>query len=296
MTPANKGRRYPAEPLTDDEVRALLAAIKGSRPIAVRQRALLAILHGSGIRISECLALLPRDVRDDSLLVRHAKGGSSRVVALRPEAEPFIGAWIEVRTRLGLSGKQPLICSVADGAAGKGIRQPGQPLNSSQIRRWLPKLGAKAGLDRRIHAHAFRHTHATTLVERGVPLHVIAGQLGHASTVTTDLYLAKVAPAQRLAALHRAWADGSSDELGTQKGHSATTLSSDPGLKSRYEESVTTQGIIAGSGMIAGQQVLMLSLSGAPGREAEDVAFGDPSSGIKGIPYLRPDIPRPRRV
>ena len=89
MTTANKGRRYPAEPLSDDEVRALLGAIKGNRPIAVRNRALVAVLWGAGLRISEALALMPRDVKDESLRVRHGKGDKARVVGLRPDAVPF---------------------------------------------------------------------------------------------------------------------------------------------------------------------------------------------------------------
>lgn len=205
MKPANKGRRYPPEPLTDDEVRLLLSVVKGSGPIAVRNRALVSVLWCAGIRISEALALMPRDIRGDSLLIRHGKGDRSRVVGVRPEAAPLLGAWLDARFRLGLNGRKPVFCSVADGSRGAGVRAPGQPLDPSYVRRLLPKLADRAGIEKRVHPHGLRHSHATGLVERGAALHVIAGQLGHASTATTDAYLAKIAPAQRLEALRRAW-------------------------------------------------------------------------------------------
>jgi site-specific recombinase XerD len=205
MEPANKGRRYPAEPLTDEEIRALLNAISGRGPIAVRNRALIAVLWGSGVRISEALALMPRDVSSESLRVRHGKGDKARVVGLRLDAAPLLAAWLDRRRSLGLNGRSPVFCSVADGTRGVGVRSVGQPIDASYVRRLLPKLAERAGIEKRVHAHGLRHSHATGLVERGVALHAIAGQLGHASTSTTDIYLAKIAPAQLLEALQAAW-------------------------------------------------------------------------------------------
>jgi len=68
----------------------------------------------------------------------------------------------------------------------------------------LPKVAPRAGLEKRVHAHGLRHSHATELVAAGVPLHVIAGQLGHASTATTDAYLAKLMPSERIKAMRAA--------------------------------------------------------------------------------------------
>lgn len=233
---ANKGRRFPAEPLTDDEVRRLVAAVRGRGPIAVRNRALIVTLWGSGIRISEALALMPRDVQDDALRVRHGKGDRDRVVGLRPEAMPVLDAWLAYRERLGLNGRQPIFCTVADGADGRGVRVPGQPLDPSYARRLFPKLAKRAGISKRVHPHGLRHTHATGLVERGVALHVIAGQLGHASTATTDVYLARVAPAQRLAALRSAWSAtaDSSAALAVDQSRREVEMSS-PGSVDQHE-------------------------------------------------------------
>lgn len=202
-----KGTKYPAVPITMDEVRAVVEQITGSRPLAVRNRALVWVMAGSGARVSEALGLYPSDVEVDGLRIRDGKGHKARKVALRPEARPHLEAWIALRGTLGLNGRKPLFCSVASGAKGKGVRQPGAPIDPSYVRRLLPKLAKDAGIDKRVHAHGLRHTHASDLLARRAPLNAISGQLGHSSVATTDTYLAKIAPAERIAALEAAWAD-----------------------------------------------------------------------------------------
>jgi integrase len=204
--PPNKGKRYPAEPLSPDEARALIAVVTGRGPLAVRNRALVAVLWRSGLRVSEALALRPSDVdeRAGTLNVRHGKGRKARVAVIDTEALGYLRAWLEVRRRAGITGRAPIFCSVADGSKGAGVRQAGRPLDSSYVRRLLPKLGERAGIEKRVHAHGLRDSHATELVGAGVPLHVIAGQLGHSSTATTDAYLARLMPSERIAAMRAA--------------------------------------------------------------------------------------------
>lgn len=206
LAPANKGKRYPAEPLTPEEARRLIAAVPGKGPLAARNRALVAILWRSGLRISEALALHPRDVDESAgtVRVREGKGRKARVVVIDSGALAHLRAWLELRRRLGINGRYPIFCSVADGSKGQGVRKAGKPLDPSYVRRLLPKLADQAGIDKRVHAHGLRHSHATELVAAGVPLHVIAGQLGHASTATTDAYLSKLMPSDRIAALRAA--------------------------------------------------------------------------------------------
>jgi site-specific recombinase XerD len=209
MPPANKGRRYPAEPLTAEEVRALIAAVPGEGPLGVRNRALIALLWRSGLRITEALKLKPTDVdeREGTVRVRNGKGSKDRVAVIDSEALGYLRAWLEVRKRAGINGRAPIFCSVADGSKGVGVRQPGRPMHTAYVRALLPKVAQRAGIEKRVHAHGLRHSHATELVQAGVPLHVIAGQLGHASTATTDAYLAKLMPSERIRALRAAgWA------------------------------------------------------------------------------------------
>ena len=75
-TPANKGRKYPAEPLTEKEVRSLLAKCSGRAPTGIRNRALLTVLYRGGLRISEALALEPKDLdsKEGTIRVLHGKG------------------------------------------------------------------------------------------------------------------------------------------------------------------------------------------------------------------------------
>lgn len=199
----NAGKTYPAEPLTSDEAQALIDAVKGNGPLAVRNRALIALLWRSGLRISEALALKPADLDLNAgiVRVREGKGRKSRVAVIDGRALAYVTAWLGVRsTKLGLNGRQPLFCSVASGET----RSPGDPIATSYVRRLLPKLGERAGIDKRVHAHGLRHTMATEMVEKGLPLHLIAGQLGHSSTATTDTYLAKLMPDERIKAMRAA--------------------------------------------------------------------------------------------
>ncbi|MDQ6807205.1 MAG: site-specific integrase, partial [Actinomycetota bacterium] len=82
----------------------------------------------------------------------------------------------------------------------------GQQLDSSYIRRLLPRLATRAGIDKRVHAHGLRHAHAAELVAEGIPVNVIQQQLGHGSLATTDRYLRHIAPRERVALMQgRAW-------------------------------------------------------------------------------------------
>lgn len=202
-SPSNKGKTYSAEPLTSEEAQRLIDQVKGNGPLAVRNRALIALLWRSGLRISEALSLKPSDLDLNAgiVRVREGKGRKPRVAVIDGLALGYLTAWLAVRTnKLGLNGRQPLFCSVASGAT----RKPGDPLATSYVRRLLPKLGEQAGIDKRVHAHGLRHTMATEMVERGIALHVIAGQLGHSSTATTDTYLAKLMPDERIKAMRAA--------------------------------------------------------------------------------------------
>jgi site-specific recombinase XerD len=204
--PTNAGRRFPPEPLTPEEVRALISAVPGEGPLGVRNRALIALLWRSGLRISEALALRPADLdeREGTLRVRNGKGRKARVAVIDAEALGYVRAWIEVRSALGINGRATIFCSIADGATGAGVRTPGRALATAYVRALLPRVAARAGIEKRVHAHGLRHSHATELVAAGVPLHVVAGQLGHASTATTDAYLAKLMPSERIRALRAA--------------------------------------------------------------------------------------------
>ena len=183
--PASKGRRFPAEVLTSEEVRALIRSCSGRAPTGIRNRALLTILYRSGLRIGEALALMPKDVDTEAgtLTVLHGKGDRRRVVGLDDGALAVLERWMDRRSSLGLNGRQTVFCTLG-----------GKPLNPSYIRALLPRIAQRVGIEKRVHAHGLRHTHASELAREGVPMNVIQAQLGHSSLATTDRYIRHIAP------------------------------------------------------------------------------------------------------
>src|SRR5262245_28568525 len=107
-------RRFPAEPLVLADVEALRAACSRRAPTGVRNRALLAILFRSGLRVSEALALFPKDLdpAGRSVRVLHGKGNKARTAPLPTDAADAIDRWLECRERLRLTGRHPLFCTL----------------------------------------------------------------------------------------------------------------------------------------------------------------------------------------
>src|SRR5262249_55868784 len=82
----------------------------------------------------------------------------------------------------------------------------GGPISPSYVRTLLPRLARMADIDKRVHAHGLRHTHAAELASEGVPVHLVQRQLGHRSLATTDTYLRAISGADVIAAIRaRAW-------------------------------------------------------------------------------------------
>ncbi|WP_051425666.1 tyrosine-type recombinase/integrase [Jiangella gansuensis] len=187
--PSNKGMRFPPEPLTRAEVGALLGAASRRSNSGVRLRALVATLYGSGLRISEALALLPKDVDLDAgtVRVRNGKGGKSRLVGIDPYSASLIQAWLDRRAQLGLTHRHPVFASYSKGHVG-------DLMSPRYVRAALAKLGMKAGIAKRVHPHGLRHSLAFDMAETGTPVHSIQRQLGHASLAITSRYVDHLRP------------------------------------------------------------------------------------------------------
>lgn len=193
--PTNRGRKFDAEPLTGDEVSRLLAAVPTRSVSGIRTRALIAVMFGAGLRVSEVLALAPRDVgQDGSLRVRQGKGGKTRTVGLDPVSEGILARWADRRAGLGLTGRHPLFATYAVG-------QVGGPMDPRYVRATLARFGTLAGIDKRVHPHGLRHSLAFGLAQDGVPVHVIQAQLGHSSLAVTSRYVSHIAPVAVVAAV-----------------------------------------------------------------------------------------------
>ena len=159
----------------------------------IRNRALLAVLYGAGLRITEGLAIKKVDIdfKKNLVAIHNGKGGRARTVALRPIMFPYIEAWIERREKIGLSGRGPLFCTHTQGDQ---LKQSGKAIMSNYVRAFLKRLATKLRLEKRLHSHAFRHSLANALMEVNTPLNAIQGQLGHVSPATTARYLASLNP------------------------------------------------------------------------------------------------------
>ncbi len=194
----NRGRKLPPEVLTDEEVCALIRACSSRAPTGIRNRAIITILYRSGLRIGEALDLAPKDIdlRNGAIRVLHGKGDKARTIGMDPGALAVVERWLDVRARLGINGRSPAFCSLH-----------GTRLSEAYVRRLFPRLAIKAGIEKRVHAHGLRHTHAAQLRAEGVDIGIISKQLGHSSIATTARYLDHIAPQDVIERMRgRAWA------------------------------------------------------------------------------------------
>lgn len=189
QAPPNKGRKFPGEPLTDDEMRLILRACSQRAPTGIRNRALLTVMYRTGLRVSEALDLRPVDVDPEAGTVRvlQGKGRKARTVGIDDGALAVLQRWTDKRRELSIRGRT-LFCTL-DGA----------PLRDTYVRDMLKRTGAKAGIAKRVHPHGLRHSYASGLVRERVPLNVISKALGHSSSAITSRYLDHIAPAEVIA-------------------------------------------------------------------------------------------------
>lgn len=191
----------PPEPLEPAEVRALLAACGGDTLTGARNRALLAVLWRAGLRCSEALALRPSDISFNHGTVRvlHGKGNKARTVGIDSTALQLVQTWIDRRKAAGFPDRAALFCVI------KGPNR-GEPLHPRTVRSLVTRLGARAGIQHRVHPHGLRHTMAVELVREGVPVTLISRQLGHTNMATTAVYLDHLHPREAIEmARSRTW-------------------------------------------------------------------------------------------
>jgi site-specific recombinase XerD len=173
------GRRFAPEPLTSEEVAAVIGECSARSRTGIRNRALLTLLYRSGLRISEALRLKPSDISmaEHSIRVLDTKTGEPQTRGFHPSADDALARWLDTRRQLGVRNGL-LFCTLA-----------GDPVYAQYVRLLLHRLAAGAGVDKRVHPHGFRHTFAVELERAGVPVTVIAKLLGHSSVAVTSRYL-----------------------------------------------------------------------------------------------------------
>jgi integrase/recombinase XerD len=167
-------------PLTVAEAAAVVEAPRTETPVGLRDRALLELLYGAGLRVSELTGLDVDDVDLDDGVVRvFGKGGKERDVPIGGAARDAVGAY--------LSGGRPALASARSRGA-LFLNARGGRLTRQSSARILDRHAGAAGIRRRVTPHDLRHSFATHLLEGGADVRVVQELLGHASVATTQIY------------------------------------------------------------------------------------------------------------
>jgi integrase/recombinase XerD len=183
VRPPPPARRLPkALPLADVEA-ILEAAGSPGTPLALRDRALLEVLYGTGARISEAVGLDVDDVdRVDATVLLHGKGGKERLVPIGSYALAAVDAYLtRARPDLARAG-------TSERAGALFLNARGGRLSRQSAWTVLVKAADRAGVTRDVSPHTLRHSFATHLLEGGADVRVVQELLGHASVTTTQIY------------------------------------------------------------------------------------------------------------
>jgi integrase/recombinase XerD len=181
IKPPAPARRLPKAIPVEDVERLLEASGFDKTPLAVRDRALLELLYGTGARISEAVGLAVDDLDlDDRSVLLSGKGGKQRRVPLGSYAIQSLSAYL-VRSRPDLAAK-------GLGTSALFLNGRGGRLSRQSAWTVLRAAAEKAGLAVDISPHTLRHSFATHLMEGGADVRVVQELLGHASVTTTQIY------------------------------------------------------------------------------------------------------------
>ena len=181
VKPPTPPRRLPrAIPLADIE-RLLDASAVGDGPRALRDRALLEVLYGTGARISEAVGLDRDDLdADASTVLLRGKGDKTRIVPVGEYARAAVSAYV-VRGR-------PALAAAGKGSPALFLNARGSRLSRQSAWTVLRAAAKRAGLATTVSPHTLRHSFATHLIDGGADVRVVQELLGHASVTTTQVY------------------------------------------------------------------------------------------------------------
>ncbi|GAB3203592.1 integrase/recombinase XerD [Pontibacter aydingkolensis] len=173
-------RKLP-DTLNFHEIEQLLSAIDMSTPEGARNRAMLETLYSSGLRVSELLDLRLSNLYEDMGFLKVAgKGDKERLVPIGRDALKHIKLYKEgVRCHLNIKkGHEDIIF----------LNRRGAQLTRIMVFTIIKDLAAKAGIQKTVSPHTFRHSFATHLIEGGADLRAVQEMLGHESITTTEIY------------------------------------------------------------------------------------------------------------
>ncbi|MDZ7676341.1 MAG: site-specific tyrosine recombinase [Acidimicrobiales bacterium] len=187
--------------LTEEQVAALLDRVVGADPVARRDRAVLEVLYGTGIRISELVGLSLRDLDlHDGFMRVVGKGDRERVVPVLGHANDALVDWLTLDGRGAL---MPSRWRRRDDEEAVFLNQRGGRLGRQGTWLLVKAYGERAGLGDLLTPHVLRHSCATHLLDHGADIRAVQELLGHASIGTTQVYT-KVSDERLVAAWRQA--------------------------------------------------------------------------------------------
>ena len=172
------GKYLPAV-LSVDEVSAIMDSVDLKAPAGKRDRAILEVLYGCGLRVSEAASLRISKINfEDGFVDVIGKGDKQRLVPLGEMAADAIRAYLEDRPLTYSRAQEDILF----------LNKFGKPLSRVSIFNMVKKQAMIAGIHKEISPHTFRHSFATHLIENGADLRIVQEMLGHESILTTEIY------------------------------------------------------------------------------------------------------------
>lgn len=172
--------------LSEAEAEAILDAVGGADPASRRDRALLEVLYGTGMRISELVGMSLADLDMSGAAVRVlGKGSKERLLPLGRCAHEALTAWL---VPAGRGEMEPQRWETQHDQDAVWLNQRGRRLSRQGAWLVVKKRAQQAGLSAKVSPHVFRHTFATHLLDHGADIRAVQELLGHASVSTTQVY------------------------------------------------------------------------------------------------------------
>ena len=172
--------------LTVEQVDLLIESVEGSSSAALRDRAVLEVLYGTGCRVSEvsAMSLLDLDLHEGLVRVT-GKGSKERIVPLGRKAARALDQWLEPS---GRGNMEPERWTHSDHAQAVFLNQRGGRISRQGIWQIVRRHGKRAGLAGLLTPHVLRHSCATHMLDGGADIRFVQEMLGHASISTTQIY------------------------------------------------------------------------------------------------------------
>ena len=178
VDPPKLGRYLPAV-LSEEEVTAILESVDLKDWMGMRNRAILEVLYGCGLRVSEAVSLRISDVYLEEGFVRViGKGDKQRIVPMGEMAAEAVRNYLDVRIEPADSASEDILF----------LNRFGRAMSRVALFNLVKEQALLAGVRKEISPHTFRHSFATHLIEHGADLRAVQEMLGHESILTTEIY------------------------------------------------------------------------------------------------------------